>query len=269
MEKADTIALSLTDLVFEHRNKSYGAYELRTIHKKYLQKATIIGVTAFGLILAVLWNAFAYSPESNLGPIDCTIELTDIPQPPDDVLTPPPPPPPTVPEPQIKTKIWVEMQVVPAEAATEEITRNEELLTSAISNINQDGIDAVDENPVMDLNTNVEAPGVLEEEKEVIFTAVEQMPQFPDLAKFLSQNLRFPSSAVQKGISGVVYVSFVVSSQGAVQDIQLAKGIDEACDKEALRVVGKMPNWKPGRQNGRAVSVRYTIPIRFALQQQN
>ena len=96
------------------------------------------------------------------------------------------------------------------------------------------------------------------------------MPAFPGgdaaLARFLSRNLRFPASAQRNDVSGLVYVSFVISRDGAVTDVKILKGVEEACDAEAVRVVGKMPNWNPGRQNGRSVSVRYSIPIRFAVQ---
>ncbi len=272
MEKADTIALSLTDLVFEHRNKSYGAYELRTIHKKYLQKATVIGVTAFGLILAVLWNAFAYSSSDIIeetGPV----VLTNVPEPP--AVEPPPTlPPPPAPKP-IASAAWMEMQVVTEEEATpqEDLTKNEDLVDKIISTVNVDG-DAPDgDNLDLGVGTKTSVEELFEKTDNEIFVTAEQMPQFPGgqeaLIKFLSSNLHFPNSAQQKGISGVVYVSFVISSKGEVTDIQLAKGIDADCDKEALRVIGKMPNWKPGKQNGRNVSVRYSLPLRFAITQQN
>lgn len=268
MEKVDTIALSITDLVFEHRNKSYGAYQLRTTHKKYLQKATVIGVTAFCLVLAVLWNAFSYSPTDD-GTVYDPADGFPLPPPPTEELAPPPLPPPPAPK-QIESIDFREMHVATAEEADpqEEITRIEDIGEKEISNITQDG-DLPPGDLMVDPNANNTGVGeLLNKPEDVIFTAVEQMPQFPDLSKFLSKNLRFPSAAQQKGVSGVVYVSFIINSQGEVKDITLAKGIDEDCDKEALRVVGKMPNWKPGRQNGQAVSVRFTLPIRFSITQQ-
>jgi protein TonB len=272
MEKVDTIALSLTDMVFEHRNKSYGAYQLRNIYDKYLQKATVIGVTAFCLILAFLWKTFAYSPIDNqIIDVNATLSTVDTPPPIEEPFTPPPPPavkPPTA------TAAWIEMVVAPEEEATpqEELTKNEDLLDKAISTINQDGEPPSGDNLYLEVGTNTVVGDLLDKPETEIFTRVEQMPEFPGgdagLVKFLSNNLRFPASAQQKGISGVVYVGFVINNKGEVTDIKVLKGIDQDCDEEALRVIGKMPKWKPGRQNGGTVSVRYTLPLRFSISQQ-
>jgi protein TonB len=96
------------------------------------------------------------------------------------------------------------------------------------------------------------------------------MPEFPGgqaaMLKFIGKHLRYPASAQAKGIAGIVYVSFVISPEGQVTQIEVMKGIDTACDQEAARVISKMPAWKPGRQSGRNVPVRYSLPIRFAMQ---
>ncbi len=103
-----------------------------------------------------------------------------------------------------------------------------------------------------------------------VFLVVEEMPEFPGgqaaMLKFIGKHLRYPSSAQAKGIAGIVYVSFVISPEGQVTQVEVMKGIDTACDQEAVRVISKMPAWKPGRQSGRNVSVRYSLPIRFSMQ---
>jgi protein TonB len=102
------------------------------------------------------------------------------------------------------------------------------------------------------------------------FLVVEEMPEFPGgqaaLLKYIGRHLRYPASAQARGVSGIVYVSFVISPEGQVTKVEVIKGIDTACDQEAARVISKMPTWKPGRQSGRNVPVRYSLPIRFAMQ---
>lgn len=104
---------------------------------------------------------------------------------------------------------------------------------------------------------------------ETIFTSVEQMPSYPEgdeaMAKFISENLQYPESAKGAGVQGRVMVRFVVRKDGSLDTVQILRGIDDACDAEAMRVVRIMPKWNPGRQNGSAVDVYYTIPIKFAL----
>ncbi len=104
-------------------------------------------------------------------------------------------------------------------------------------------------------------------EENYILNIVEQMPVFPGgydaLQKYISTNLHYPENALAKAIKGVVYLSFVVSVDGSIKDVSIAKGIDLDCDKEALRLIVAMPAWKPGRQNGRPVSIRYSFPVTF------
>jgi TonB family protein len=101
------------------------------------------------------------------------------------------------------------------------------------------------------------------------FVAVEQMPEFPGgmegLIKHLSDNIKYPKDAREKGISGKVFVSFVVREDGTITDTEVAKGVNPELDAEAVRVVKLMPKWIPGRQSGEDVPVRYSLPINFAL----
>lgn len=102
-----------------------------------------------------------------------------------------------------------------------------------------------------------------------IFIAVEIMPEFPGgkqaLISYLANNVKYPLIAQENGIKGKVYVSFVIDELGNINDVDLLRGVDSALDKEALRVVRGMPKWKPGKQAGKAVKVRYTVPIYFEL----
>jgi protein TonB len=98
---------------------------------------------------------------------------------------------------------------------------------------------------------------------------VEEMPEFPGgmegLTEYLSENLKYPAEAREKNVQGTVFLSFVVQADGTITDVTTLKGIGAGCDEEASRVLAAMPPWQPGRQSGKAVTVRYSMPIRFAM----
>jgi len=105
--------------------------------------------------------------------------------------------------------------------------------------------------------------------KKDVFVIVDNMPQFPggdlQLKKWLAQNIKYPAKAAKEGIVGRVYVGFVVNKKGEIEDIKIMRGASPLLDAEALRVIGTMPKWEPGSQNGKIVKVSYTVPINFAL----
>jgi protein TonB len=100
-------------------------------------------------------------------------------------------------------------------------------------------------------------------------TMVEEMPQFPGGAEalypYIGKNLKYPEQAVEEGIEGIVYLSFVVETDGKITGVTVLRGIGGGCNEEALRVVRSMPNWTPGKQGGKPVRVKYNLPIRFKL----
>lgn len=109
-----------------------------------------------------------------------------------------------------------------------------------------------------------------EVEEQQIFQVVEEMPSFPggtaECMKFLSKNIKYPTISQENGVQGRVIVQFVVNTDGSIVDAVVARGVDPYLDKEALRVVSMMPKWTPGKQRGKAVRVRYTLPVMFRLQ---
>ena len=110
-----------------------------------------------------------------------------------------------------------------------------------------------------------------EPEEQAIFEVVEEMPEFPNggmagLMQFLSKNIKYPQIAQENGTQGRVTVQFVVNKDGSIVDAVVLRGVDPYLDKEALRVVNLMPKWKPGKQRGKPVRVRYTVPVMFRLQ---
>lgn len=107
-------------------------------------------------------------------------------------------------------------------------------------------------------------------DETVVFLAPEEMPEFPGgygaLLNFLGQNIKYPTIAAENGVSGRVTVNFVVNKDGSISDAKILRGVDQALDKEAIRLVCSMPKWKPGKQSGKPVRVSYSVPISFRLQ---
>jgi len=135
------------------------------------------------------------------------------------------------------------------------------------------------EQDIVQERTIEDEPEARQEEKEITFeevktekpfVTVEQMPSFKGgedaLKKFIADNLKYPETAKKAGIQGRVTVRFVVAASGKLNDITIIRGIDPSCDKEAIRVIKAMPDWEPGKQNGKAVPVYYTLPLVFKLQ---
>ena len=136
----------------------------------------------------------------------------------------------------------------------------------AISVADVKGSDSEDAIDIADLKDNKE---VIEEETTP-YVAVEQMPQFPGgneaLLKYISTHLKYPVIAAENGIEGTVTLRFVVSPTGEVTKVEILRQLDPSCDKEAIRVIKSLPQWVPGKQNGKPVPVYFTVPVRFRLQ---
>ena len=160
--------------------------------------------------------------------------------------TPPPPPPPAVQEVEVLNVVEDNVETESIEISTED--DKEEVVIAA----------------------PVEAP-VEEEEEEVIFVIVEQNAEFPGgqkaLMKYLAENIKYPVIAQESGLQGRVICQFVVNKDGSIVDVEVVRsGGDPSLDKEAIRVIKTMPKWKPGKQRGKAVRVKYTVPVNFKLQ---
>lgn len=103
-----------------------------------------------------------------------------------------------------------------------------------------------------------------------VYLVVDKMPSFPGgdagLSKYLAQNIKYPLEAQEEGVQGRVFVKFVIEADGSITHVKVARPFDPYLDWEAVRVVKSMPNWTPGKQDGKAVRVSYTVPINFVLQ---
>jgi protein TonB len=135
-----------------------------------------------------------------------------------------------------------------------------------ISTADIKGTDEVNGMDIGDLNNQI----VGEDTISAPYVVVEQMPEFPGgesaLRNYLSTSVKYPKIALENGIQGKVYISFVVDTNGGISNVKVTRGIDAALDKEAIRVIKAMPKWIPGKQNGQAVRVSFTLPINFVLE---
>lgn len=272
MENYKSSNVTLDDIVFEGRNKTYGAYVLRKLYNDHVLRALVVASLLFGTALAspVIYKALS-NEEGKEEVVDKVVELKNIEPPPIDPNTPPPPPPPPAPPPpKVSTVRFVPPEPAPDEEVTEpDPPKQEELKEVAIATETVEG----DPNADADLIVDESGPSVIggEPAEDQVFVAVEQMPEFEGgmaaLGKYLSKSIKYPAAARNANIQGTVFVGFVVGHDGKIRDVQVLKGIGYGCDEEAIRVVSSMPAWKPGKQSGRAVSVKYSLPIRFALSQ--
>jgi periplasmic protein TonB len=252
------------DIVFEGRNKDYGAYFLRKQYSKNVVLGWAITILTIGLLFASPYIVeFIKGQQEVVKEEARTVKYTDLAPPPPIQNTPPPPkldiPPP------VKTII----KFLPPKVTDKEVVEEEEMPTIEEIKQNDIGAETVEGTGEVVFDEPVAEVAAEENTDDVIFTVVEQSAEFPGgmeaLAKFLQKNVKYPAIARRMGVEGSVFVSFVIDKAGVISDIAVVKGISAECDKEAVRVVGLMPPWKPGKQNGKAVKCRFVLPVRFKL----
>ena len=272
------------DLVFEGKNKDFGAYVIRTESIKRHNMAvlwTLIGTIIFGLVTFGFVKANQYLEEKRLAEqgeqkvvfIDMTNEADEpkqeiIEQKKPEVLQ----------EEVLKTYTATELQIVEDKNVREEdeiVSQDERMQTDAFAGsvTNSEGTTNLN-------NFKEQINEVVIEEKEPVadkpaevFISVEQMPQFPGgeaaLLKYLSSHINYPPMAAESNIQGRVVVQFVVDKTGKVGEVTVIRSVDKELDREAVRVCKSLPKFVPGRQNGQPVSVWYTLPVTFKLQGTN
>jgi periplasmic protein TonB len=271
MQKINIFSEEWCDIVFEGRPKDYGAYMLRKLSSKRHRTAIITTLIFFlavftlpGLVKSIIPEGREVNVDvTNLANIDLEKNKKKDIEPPKIEEEPPQ---------KIKSTIKFTPPVIKddSEVKDEEIMKTQEEVTDSKLSVsvadvqgNSNDADAAD---LADLQQQQNQ--VVEEEVEP-YRYVEQMPEFPggDEAriKFFNKNLRYPPMARESGIQGTVYLTFVVSKTGQISNVQVIRGIGGGCDEEAIRVLQLMPNWIPGRQNGKPVPVQFSLPLRFTL----
>ena len=277
MAKLDLVSNEWTDLVFEGRNQDYGAYKLRKgTTKRNIWSIIIVALASVLLYLGLQLHRMV---EANRQ-VENTqaVELSALEQKKKEAKV------------EKKEQIKVEPEKVvekvkssvkftaPVIKKDNEVKEEDEIKLDEVEKSNKavgaftiEGNDEVG-GEVLKAKEEIAAPEPPKQqvEENKVFDVVEQMPSFPGgmgaLMSWLSQNIKYPVIAAENGVQGRVIVQFVVEKDGSITDVKVAKSVDPSLDKEAARVVSSMPKWTPGKQNGSAVRVKYTVPVTFKLQ---
>lgn len=280
MSQIDLIDNKWSDLMFENRNKEYGAYVLRRQTGRRNVAAILAVLLLFACVMVYMVAKNAYDEYQKTHQIhDQVTELTALKQEKKKDAK--------VERKEIVKQQEVEKVVEKVKSSVkftapvikkddevkpeDEMKTQEEIMDSKVA-VGFANVVGNDENGEVLKAKEVIAtePVKPKEEENKVFDVVEQMPSFPGgnsaLMQFLSKNIKYPVVAEENGIQGRVICTFVVERDGRVTDVHVVKSVDPSLDKEAVRVVSSMPNWIPGKQNGSAVRVKYTLPVTFRLQ---
>ena len=269
MAKIDLTSPEWCELVFQGKNKAYGAYKMRANSPKRHTWAMVIVVIIAAVGFSIPTLVKLATPKQKEVMTEVTtlsqLEEPEVKQEEFKKVEPVAPPP------ALKSSIKFTAPVIKKDEEVrddEEIKSQEELTQTkvAISIADVKGNDEEHGQDIADFREVIAEP-VVEEEKP--YEAVEQMPTFPggetELMKFIRDNLKYPVIAQENGIQGRVILRFVVSKTGAIDNVTVLRSLDPTCDKEAIRVVKSMPKWIPGKQNGNNVPVYFTLPVVFKL----
>ncbi|MDE5842925.1 MAG: energy transducer TonB [Muribaculaceae bacterium] len=288
-KNVDLTSKEWRDIVFADKNKEFGAYELRRQSDRRHNLAALYALIGLVVVVLLIIGYSKYSDykaeQDRLAlieerermqalevemPEDEAPEEEDVPDQKMEMEMP------TVPEEVLATVQVTQIAIVDADKVKNEVvdmeTQKEDNTARGV--VNQEGADDVDKFKAVQEAVVVKEEPVVEKkpEPEKIFVAVEQPAEFPGgqaaMMKWLSNNIRYPESAQQNGISGRVVVKFVVERDGSVSSPTIVKGVDRDLDQEALRVVKRMPKWQPGKNNGQPVRSYFNLPVTFRLQNQ-
>lgn len=276
MDTNKILQADVLDILFDNRNKAYGAYELRKNYHKRLKKsmmivATLLLITVSAPIVASMFDKPIVIDLPNDEPrIIKNVEVI-IPKEPEPKVPEAKPLKPTDPVNTIaNTTPIIELA---NEVNDADLPPTKEALKDAVSGIeNKEG----EGTEVLDLpNNDGEGTAIIPQEPapndNEIFDDVDvsQMPEFPggeeELMRYLAQNIQYPKQALDGNTEGRVLIGFVVNKEGEIDDVKVLRSIGDGCDEEAVRVIHKMPKWKPGKNNGKLVNVFYNLPVTFQL----
>jgi protein TonB len=267
----DIMGPQWTDLIFKNRNQAYGAYELRKQNSRTTNRAMMIALGIFVLVISMptIVNAIrGFVPKADPVYKETVIKL--IPPPPIATV----PPPPVLPERQViahnSTVIFPPPIVRPDPEAHQEPPTDKALEQADPGQKTLHG----DEGAPVNIDDNVgteKIDGVTEHKAEdnTPFVAVEVAPVFPGgeeaFGKFLHDHIRYPAVAKENGTQGRAFIQFIVERDGSLTDLKILRDPGSGLGEEAVRVLKISPHWRPGIQNGKPVRVQYTVPINFSL----
>lgn len=286
----DLTSAEWRDLIFADKNKEFGAYQLRKASDRRHNMAFLYMIAGLVVILILL---FAYNKYADYRDEQRALALQEqrekmmaaaLEQAEEETEEEPEQeeqkfeqPEIEVPEEVLATVQVTQIAIVEADKVKNEVMSMDEQKedNTARGVVTQEGSDDADKFKAVQEQVVVKEPEPVQVEKpkdDEIFVAVEQQAEFPGgqaaLMKYLSNNIRYPESAQQNDIQGRVIVKFVVEKDGSIGAVTIAKGVDKDLDREAIRVVKRMPKWQPGKNNGVAVRSYFTLPVTFKLQNQ-
>lgn len=276
MAKIDLISNEWADLVFQGRNKVYGAYQLRrgTSKRNIVSMIFVAAVAAVAYLGLAAYNSYQeaqkakFEAEMEASILDAKKEAKVEKK----TVTP------KVEQVQKVEKVKSSIAFTPpvikkdSEVKPEEEMKTQDELKETKTAIGAFDVKGNDEagGTVLKAVEDIAAPEPpkQEEEQNKIFEVVEQQPQFPggSVNGWLADHIKYPVVAAENGIQGRVVVQFVVERDGSVSQVRVVRGVDPSLDKEAQRVISSMPKWIPGKQNGQSVRSRFTVPVTFRLQ---
>ena len=282
MAKIDLYDPKWVDMVFAGKNKEYGAYQLRKGTSGRNIKSLLILVIAAALVGGFLaWKVIEQKQAEEQQAYMEAMELAKLQQQAKKEEKKKEPVKPKI-EPKKEIPVARETQKFTAPVIKkDELVKEENQVKQmdkldekvAVGTENKEGTkDRLAEAVRSDIATVAPPPppAPKPEVSNKVFDVVEEMPHFPGgpaaLQAFLSSNTKYPVVAQENGVQGRVIVSFVVERDGSITDVKVVRSVDPSLDREATRVVKSMPRWSPGKQNGSAVRVKYTVPVVFRLQ---
>jgi protein TonB len=259
MAKDNNIVPAFDDIVFEERNKEYGAYKLRKRYNRTVVVSLLVGIIIIATaIITPYINAKALENRTRRAERQVEIKLENL-DTPNEVVAPPPPPPPPPPADVVQQQKYVPPEVVDS-IKPEDMTQ---LMTADQAQVEVKNTEVVEQVEVVKEEVQQDDP------EATPFVVVEEMPMFPGgdaaLLKYIGENTNYPDIAKENNIQGRVIVRFCVTSKGGVSQVSILKGVDPELDAEAIRVVNTLPKFKPGKQGGKPVNVWYMVPITFTL----
>ena len=275
MDNAQLASASLNDIVFEGRNKAYGAFDLRRVYGRYVSRALAIG--AGFLLLLVMIPAIAKYYEDHKPKEELNLKenvLMDAP-PLDQAAPPPPPPPPPETPPPPPPKLTTVKFTPPVVKKDEEVKKVEvpdqdELKDKVVATQTVQGNTNAPDLSDLSGEGNKPVEEVIPESK--VYTYVEQMPTLPGgggtaaIVAAIQKAFRYPAADLRNQVEGRVFASFTVDENGKVTDVKVVKGLTGTIDTETIRAINTLPTFIPGKQNGRAVKVSFTVPVTLKIQ---
>ena len=245
------------ELVFEGRNKEYGAYMLRKLYNKYVSISATGAMIIFALIVSyplITASIFPVEHSKDYSGKDSTIIILTIPP---------------IEKPDVDIPLPIQPKTPTVKYIAPVVRPDEQVFNEYIPTVE----DLINKNPGTEtVEGNIYGTDIIpevEQPKEQVHLWAEEMPEFPggdsEMLNYFAKNISYPEIAIRAQVEGKVVLTFIVDKNGEIRDVSVAKSIGAGCDEEAMRVLKSMPRWIPGKQNGKPVITKINIPVVFKL----